>query len=155
MAITYISDAHKDVAERLAQNSTTIADKSIFSTYMHLMVFAAMVGYANGRSHTVEPKDRGPEIEERVFERHSMDGLVYLLALQTTEDGNILRDGKVNEAWRLIESYAEGGFDIIQQWLLDAPGDIDGVDALLSRITEVAAEKTKVVTEPLQPQIDF
>ncbi|WP_428100519.1 hypothetical protein [Candidatus Rariloculus sp.] len=155
MAIIYISDAHKDVAERLARDSTTIADKSIFPTYMHLMAFAAMVGYANGTSCPVDPKDRGPEVDEQVFARHEMDGLVYLLALEATEDCDILRAGKVNEAWRLIESYAEGGFKIIQQWLLDAPGDVDGVDALLSRITEIASEKAKFVTEPLQPRIDF
>lgn len=84
-----------------------------------------------------------------------MDGLVFLLALEITEDSSILREDKINEGWRLIESYAEGGFEIIQQWLLDVPGDVDGVDALLSRITEVAAEKGRVVTEVLQPKIEF
>lgn len=155
MAIIYISNAHRDVAERLARNPTAIAGKPIFSTYMHLMAFAAMVGYANGRSLSVEAKNRGAEIEDQVFERRGLDGLVYLLALDEKKDGNILREDKVNECWRLIESYAEGGFEIIQQWLLDAPGDVDGVDALLSRVTEAAAEKAKVVAEPLQPQIDF
>ena len=155
MATIYISNAHKDVAERLARNPTAIAGKPIFSTYMHLTAFAAMVGYANGKSLSVEAKNRGAEIEDQVFERRGLDGLVYLLALDEKKDGNILREDSVSECWRLVERYAEGGFEIIQQWLLDAPGDVDGVDALLSRVTEAAAEKAKVVAEPLQPQIDF
>ena len=155
MATIYISNAHKEVAERLARNPTAIAEKPIFSTYMHLMVFAAMVGYANGKNSSVEAKNRGEEVEDQVFERRGLDGLVYLLALDEKKDGNILREDKVNECWRLVERYAEGGFEIIQQWLLDAPGDVDGVDALLSRVTEAAARKAKVVAEPLQPEIDF
>ena len=109
MAIIYISNAHRDVAERLARNPTAIAEKPIFSTYMHLMAFAAMVGYANRKSLSVETKNRGAEIEDQVFERRGLDGLVYLLALDETEDGNILREDKVNECWRLVESYAGGG----------------------------------------------
>lgn len=155
MATIYISNAHKSLAERLARNPTGVAEKAIFPTYMHLIAFAAMVGYANGKCSPVDAKDRGPEIEDQVFERHQVDGLVYLLALATTEDGSILREDRINEAWRLIESYAEGGFETIQQWLLDVPGDVDGVDALLSRITEVAAEKARVITEALQPRIEF
>ena len=64
MPTIYISNAHKDVAERLARNPTSIAGKPIFPTYMHLMIFAAMIGYANQNAKAVEAKDRGPEIYE-------------------------------------------------------------------------------------------
>ena len=155
MATIYISNAHRDVAERLARKPTSIARKPIFPTYMHLITFAAMVGYSGKEKIPVEARDRGPEIYQEVFERNGLDGLVYLLALDDERDGSVLKEKRENECWRFIESYAEAGFAIIQQWLLDAPGDTDGVDALMSRITEAAAGKTKDVTEPLQPQVEF
>ena len=155
MATIYISDAHKLLAERLGRDTPGIAERSVFSTYMHLLVFAAMVGYANGKSSPLDSKDRGPEIEEQVFRRHDLDGLVYLLALEKTEDSNTLREERISEAWRLMESYAQGGFEIIQQWMLDSPSDLDGVDTLLSRITEYAADRAKVQLHPLQPAVDF
>lgn len=155
MATVYISNAHKMLAERLGRDTTSITERSVFNTYMHLIVFAAMVGYANDKLSPLDSKDRGPEIEEQVFRRHDLDGLVYLLALEKKEDSNMLREERISEAWRLMEGYAQGGFEIIQQWFLDSPGDVDGVDTLLARITEYAAERAKVDTQPLQPTVDF
>lgn len=155
MATIYVSNAHKDLAERLARNATKLAKRPIFSTYMHLVVFAAMVGYAFKKSVQVEAKDRGAEIYEEVFERHKMDGIAYLMALDQEHDGDILKDTRDNECWRIIESYAESGFEIIQQWFLDQPGDVDGVETILARMAEVAGEASRQSMEPLNPDFTF
>jgi dnd system-associated protein 4 len=155
MATVYVSKAHKDLAERLAGVSTKMAGKPIFQTYMHLMVFAAMVGYSNKRSESLESRNRGAEVYDRVFDNHRMDGVAFLMALDQEQDGEILRDSRDNECWRIIESYAEAGFQIIQQWLLDQPSDVDGVETILARMAQNASERVKQSPEPLSPDISF
>jgi dnd system-associated protein 4 len=119
------------------------------------MVFAAMVGYSQKRFVPVEAKKRGPEIYEEIFARNKTDGLVFLLALDAEKDGDVLRDSREGDCWKHIEGYAEGGFQIIQQWLLDRPGDPDGVETILSRMSERAAEKMSNESESLTPDVEF
>ena len=153
MATIYKSNQFKELAERLGRNDTKIAGKKVFQTYMHLVIFAAMVGYCEKSSHAV--KERGPEVEDGVFTRHNQDGLVYLIGLDNEKDGDVLSEVRETECWRTIESYAEGGFRIIEQWLLDRPSDTDGVETILARMIEVASEKVKEDTEQLTPEVIF
>ncbi len=155
MALVYISNEHKELAERLARNPTSLAKKSIFPTYMNLMVFAAMVGYSAKKMKALEPKNRGAEVSEQAFANAKLDGMPFLLALDAAKSGDVLRDNREAECWSIIEGYAEGGFPIIQEWLLDRPGDIDGVETILSRMAEVASERVNESNAPLEPDVDF
>lgn len=156
MATVFIPNEYKRLAERLARIETGYGGRPIFSTYMQVMVFAAMVGYSETRKRVdLNSGQRGSEIEESVFVKERLDGVAYLLALHEYSDGDILRDTRDNECWRVIESYAAAGLKLIDEWLLDSATDIDGVDTLLARMKEKAARHVAQEPERLQPDVEF
>jgi len=126
------------LAERLVDKETGYCEQKIFPSYRELMVFAAMVGFHNGKNIPVN--DRAFEIPQRVFESNEADAYVYLCALQDQKDGDIFREKNENECWKIFESYANSGLEIIDNWLLDSPGDTDGVDTILNEMKTIAAE---------------
>lgn len=138
MAIIYIDATRKELAEKLAKTHVKGMERSIFSNYMQLMAFAAMVGNRCGSMSKVG--SRGAEIESEVFERNRMDGLVYLTSLHEAASGEILRDTKENEAkcWKHFEEYAARGLKEIEDWTLDNPSDSSGVDTILTEMKKVA-----------------
>lgn len=138
MAQIWRDKKYAAIAERLVDKSTNYCDQKIFSSYRDLMVFAAMVGFHNNKKNPVE--NRAFEIPQRVFETNQSDAYVYLCALQNQKDGEIFREKNENECWKIFESYANSGLEIIDNWLLDSPGDIDGVDTLLNEMKKISAE---------------
>jgi len=137
------------LAERLVDKETGYCEQKIFPSYRELMVFAAMVGFHNGKNIPVN--DRAFEIPQRVFESNEADAYVYLCALQDQKDGDIFREKNENECWKIFESYANSGLEIINNWLLDSPGDTDGVNTILNEMKALAAEliETEDIKEDL------
>lgn len=153
MATVYLPAEHKELAERLAKTATEKGGKSIFTTYMHVMVFAAMVGHSKNERRKVN--NRGTEIDDSIFANHNLDGTAFLLALHELKDGDILRDTRDNECWRIIEEYAAAGLDEIENWFHDAPSDTDGVDTLLARMKERASDLVSEDDSQITPDVDF
>jgi len=50
------------------------------------------------------------------------------------------------------ESYANSGLEIIDNWLLDSPGDTDGVDTILNEMKTIAADL--IAKEEVKPDLD-
>ena len=151
MTTVYIPAEHKELADRLARSETEKGGKPVLPTYMHVMVLGAMVGHAKVTSRSV--KNRGPEVDDDVFAKHGYDGLAYLLALQSEANGDILRDTRESDCWRVIQDYAAAGLDEIDGWLKDAPSDVDGVNTLLARMKERAAALVADDSERLTPDL--
>ena len=84
-----------------------------------------------------EPKSF--EIPQRIFENNNSDAYVYLCALQDQKSGEIFREENDNKCWKIFESYANYGLEVISNWLLDSPGDIDGVETILNEMKKIAA----------------
>jgi dnd system-associated protein 4 len=124
--------------ERLVDKETGFCGQRIFTSYWELMVFAAMVGFHYGKNDPVS--DKGFDIKQETFENNKADTYVYLCALQDQKSGDIFREKNDNECWKIFESYANSGLEIIDNWLIDSPGDIDGVDTILNEMKKVAAE---------------
>jgi len=138
MAQIYRDNKFNQLAERLGNKETNFCGKKIFTYYYDLMVFSAMVGFHNGKNIPVN--DKGLEIKQDTFEKNNLDGYVYLCALQNQKNGDIFREDNENECWKIFESYANSGLEIIDNWLLDSPGDTDGVDTILNEMKTIAAE---------------
>ena len=138
MAQIWRDNKHIKLTERLVEKETNFCGQKILPSYRELMVFAAMIGFHYGKSQVVTEK--GFEIPQRVFENNDSDGYVYLCALQDQKSGDIFREKNDNECWKIFESYSNSGLEIIDTWLLDSPGDIDGVDTILNEMKKVAAE---------------
>ena len=140
MPTVYLPAQFKERIEQLAAtNYPDARGRPVFSTNMHLMEFAAMVGRASNRNVSeLSEFAKGNEINEGVFVNNHKDGVAYLLALHEAKTGDILRDKNENECWKVIEKYAYLGLMEIDQWLLDRPADSHGVDTILAKMKEAA-----------------
>jgi|TARA_B110000967_G_C18619429_1_gene428095 dnd system-associated protein 4 len=142
MARVYIDEKFADMREIFVKKQTKIAGKNIFTTNVDMMVFASMVGYSVQKDWKKDGvKNRGNEIEDSTFVDRKQDAISYLLALQAMKSGDILRDmpeENETQVWKIFESYSHLGFIEIEKWLVDNPGDTDGVDTLLNKIKEKA-----------------
>ena len=139
MPNVYVDAEFSELSERLAKKKTSLAGKNIFPTYMHLVVFAALIGQGLEKDwKKSRVTNRGPEISDQIFSNHQLDGVAYLLALHATRDGEILREKSDDDVWNIIQGYAAIGYKEIEKWLLDAPSDTDGVDTILNRIKDKA-----------------
>lgn len=151
MTTVYLPAEHRELVDRLARSETGKGGKPVLPTYMHVMVLAAMVGHAKSMARSVD--NRGPEVYDNVFANHGCDGLAYLLALQSEGNGDILRDTRESDCWRVIQDYAAAGLDEIDGWLKDAPSDVDGVNTILARMKESAAALVAEDSERLNPDL--
>jgi dnd system-associated protein 4 len=141
MATVYLPNKYLDLSKRLVSTNLKDTDKSVFPTYMHLSIFAAMVGYHIGKNSDKEEKfEKGNEISDRIYTSNQMDGFTFLLALQHTKDGDILRENKEKECWEILEQYAAVGLEEINNWMIDNPSDINGVETILNKLKLVATE---------------
>jgi dnd system-associated protein 4 len=144
MAIIHIPKELSDVADRLGRKNIPKTGKSVFPTLMQLMVFSALLAKKEGLNRVeVKGKDKGPEIDSEIFARNELDGVAYLLALQETKNGEILRDNKETECWKIMEEYAASGLDYLNTMLINNAGDIEGVDTILNYLKDEATNIIK------------
>lgn len=155
MTVTiYIPERHRETADWMARRKTSDAGRPIFQTYMDVMVFAATIGYQIGEMDSVERGDRGPEIYSDIFENRDKSGIAYLLAIHETGEGDILRDERQQECWQILEGYAARGLREIENWLVDAATDVDGVNTLLNRMKEWAS-RAGGEDERIEPDVQW
>ncbi len=142
MAQIWRDKRYSQLAARMVERETGYCGQKILPTYHELMVMAAMIGFHYGKKCPVT--DRAYEIPQRVFENNDSDTFIYLCALQDQKSGEIFREKNENECWRIFESYANSGLEIIDDWLINSPGDIDGVETILKEMKKVAADMVEV-----------
>jgi len=156
MPNVYVDAKFSELSERLAKKKTALAGKNIFPTYMHLVVFAALIGQGLEKDWKKgKVTNRGSEISDQIFSNHQLDGIAYLLALHATHDGEILREKSDDEVWNIIQGYAAIGYKEIGEWLLDVPSDTDGVDTILNHIKEKAYDINGESDIPDSTSVEF
>ena len=112
------------------------SSKKIFNYNFDFMIFAAMVGRSIFDScENVKINKSHMVIREETF-RDKQD-IAYLLALDGTKSGEIMRSGNENEIWKYLESYAYLGCEEIKKWIVDSPID-ELYDVVLNKIMEEA-----------------
>ncbi len=109
-------------------------DRNIFQYLKDIMVFAAMIGYSDGKRVPV----RGDTVDIilETYASDEKDGFIYLLALMESKDGSCLKDANLHASVKVFEEYCNYGLATIQSWLDDNPGDIGGVDTILQKVYE-------------------
>ena len=152
MATVYISQEHSELVKNLTSNSKN--NPSIFKTNMHLFIFSALLGEnLDGKYNQYQVKNQGNEIPDRIFLNNQMDSAVYLLALHAKKNGDILREKNENECWKIVEQYAEHGFQEMKNWFIDSPGTSE-VDVILNKIkqeaTSLLAETKEIDTSKIE-----
>lgn len=114
------------------------SDAAVFPHIKDVQVYAALLGFANGRREPVDRKD-AENIEWHTFDNDGLTHYIYLIALAETKDMNILRydeqaselNGASDDMVKIFEEYAEGGFGILESWLAKNPGDPYGAKAMV------------------------
>lgn len=124
------------IVARLADAQHPITHQPIFSTYRDLLCFAAALGYEEDRRIPLS-KDTEDFVDRRPLENSdSTIDLMYLLALAATRDVNILREEHEENVSLVFEEYANGGLEILSEWLKGKPDDINGDRAILKALCE-------------------
>jgi len=145
MPNVYFDENYSPLIDRLAiEEKDPNSGLPIYKNYYNLMIFLAMVGrhhHDNCEYGQIQGK-KIHEIPERIFERSNLDGYAYLLAIESTQGGEILRGDKDPQMWSYLEKYANLGIQIVDSWFSSEP-NLDPVDILISQIKLEAIKQVK------------
>lgn len=127
------SAKHERLVRQLAEASHPVSGRPLFPTMRELLCFAAVLGYENTARKSLESETA--EIDGRIFANHhpTLD-LMYLIALASQRDVEILRDESEEQMISTFEQYAEGGLEVLGGWLRERPDDENGDRAILSAL---------------------
>jgi len=146
--------------EPLVKNLTTRkhpeTNKVIFPTIMDLLIFSAMVGFRYSKLEPIAPG--ALPIPIRIFENNRNDIFIYILALVSSKQMDLLRVKNEEKMYSTFEQYANGGLSLIQEWMEESPSDTAGDRVLIKKIREelesIQKRKSSVI-KPEQPDIQF
>jgi dnd system-associated protein 4 len=129
------NSAFDQTVRRLAEAPHPTTKQAIFPTFRDLLCFAATLGFETGTHLPLDSKS-DDFVEKRVFERDDLSvDLLYLIALAHTKDVDILRDENEDKIVQIFEEYANGGLQVITDWLREHPEDPSGDKALLAALS--------------------
>ena len=79
--------------------------------------------------------DPVPFVDGRIFENEPQSPeLMYLIGLAETKDVDCLREEKEDDLVSLFEEYADGGLDVLAEWLKETSSDPFGDRAILEAL---------------------
>jgi dnd system-associated protein 4 len=119
----------------------TTGERTIFKHIKDIMVFAAMIGYSNGKKDPIASGDTIQIILD-TYATDNQDSFVYLLSLMTTRDGSCLKDENLHASVKVFEEYCNAGLSIMQDWMDENPTK-DKVDIILSKIYDKVCDAKK------------
>jgi len=122
------------IVRRLADAAHPTTKQPIFPTFRDLLCFSAVLGFETGTQLKLDPKS-DDFVDGRVFVKDdlSMD-LLYVIALAKKRDVEIVREENEDTMVQIFEQYANGGLQVLSDWLKEHPEDPDGDKALLAAL---------------------
>lgn len=111
------SKIHEPIVQRLAVDKLPEIGKSLFPTIRELLSFAALLGYSEGRKIPLNSKLGTEDIGGSVYEHHEAMEIIYALAIAENNSSDILKEGREAECAKIYEEYANGGLELITDWL--------------------------------------
>ena len=138
MATVYFDKAFSSRINKLTVDKSKLSSRPIFPNNYSLMTFAAMVGsYYN--SDCNDGRLNKKDIGSNLFVDHKLDGVAYLLAIDATQNGIILKSEQENQMWKYFESYSNLGMQEMESWF-SSGHSISLEDVILDRMREVALD---------------
>jgi len=124
----------KQFEEMVRHLTHPVAGKAIFDSMRTLVCFAAVLGFEYGKRTKLEA-DYFEAVDGRIFENSVLaQDLLYLIALASEKNADILRDENEERMITVFEEYAQGGLEILEGWLREKPEDTAGDRAILSAL---------------------
>jgi dnd system-associated protein 4 len=120
------SSRHNSTVDTLAEAKQKDNGQTIFPTLRDLLCFAAVLGYQVERKRPlIEPFL--PFVDGRIFENEPQaPELMFLIGLAETKDVDCLREENEDSLVSLFEEYADGGLEVLAEWLKETPSDPAG-----------------------------
>lgn len=148
------SERFEALVTKLAREPHPVTGKNIFNTIRELMCFAAVLGFENDQRSELESSTK--TVEGDVFEnsQQALD-IIYLLALATEKDGEILREENEEKMFQIFEEYAQGGFEILERWMKEKPEDLNGDEAILAAFSKYNLLEREIDPEVAIGEISF
>ena len=148
----YRSKDHSEIIKRLTDRNPETG-VAVFPTIKALQCFAAVLGFDHKRRIKLDRRNV-ENIEWHTFNNDNFTHYIYLIALAETSDMNVLKyDIENSEStdenenmMEIFEAYANGGFEIIRNWLDKTPSDPYGDRALLIGMEKAGFLKKEVAT---------
>lgn len=124
---------YENLVDKFCSEEST-SGKRIFHYKKDLMVFAALVGYANQEMVPIYQGANTISINLETYSSDQKDAFIYLLALMERKDAKCLKNKNINEAIKIFEGYCNGGLGIIQRWIVENSSEPDVINILLDKI---------------------
>jgi dnd system-associated protein 4 len=113
------SRVHEELVQRLAGAMVRESERRLFPTIRELLCFAALLGFSEKRR---APLDRSKGVEDVSYQQFEREGdaedLLWVIAVAETGDSEILREGNEAQCAQIFEEYANGGFEIINDFMI-------------------------------------
>ncbi|GAA4297868.1 DNA phosphorothioation-associated protein 4 [Actinomadura luteofluorescens] len=108
-------------AERLELIERLTEHDRPFPSMRDVLVFAAAVGWSQGRSESFEKSIRDRIRWSTMTNRTGTEDLINMIAVAETSDANILSPDRFGERIRIFEEYANGGLIFIENLIASQP----------------------------------
>ncbi|MCA9900614.1 MAG: hypothetical protein KC433_20630 [Anaerolineales bacterium] len=115
----YIDEGVIDVYRQLKKEANNEVEQAPFDTYKDLFMFAACMGFENGRRTKPRKGNNGGEVPSKVF---TEDDLAILKAIAIAETGDVEVLNRFGEVLAIAEEYANAGIYEVKSSLLDERG---------------------------------
>ena len=115
-----------------------LKEKGIFPTFKDAMVFAAGLGYRRGNRKSFNKSSEPIRIDE--FYGDYDRTIMNVLAVEETEDPNMIAPSLEEERIKIFEEYANGGLDILNREIRE--GQQDWRSGLVSLVQREEEEHT-------------
>ena len=150
MRNVYRSKEHRAMITLLTGEDHKDPDSKAFETIKELQCYAALLGFErNQREKFERGEDKAESIKWSTFNSAWHGQCVYLIAVAEIGNMKVLSDDSEENSDEdmvgIFEEYAHGGFNIIQRWLNEKPGDIYGTEALIQGLKKDGLLKRPII----------
>jgi dnd system-associated protein 4 len=118
----------------------------IFATYKEAIVFAACLGFNEGRRVAFDKTSEPIRLD--IFRGDYDEAIMRCIGLAETRDPNIMGSARQDECLRIFEEYACGGLEILEADVYRAPGGWD--QHLLSLVVKQNKTENSVLDDITQ-----
>jgi dnd system-associated protein 4 len=92
-------------------------DATMFPTLREALTFCAVLGYKERRKKALNNSMGTEDIAGAQYQSNDAVDVMFALALADAKDSDILRPDRESDCVMIYEEYANGGLELIQNWI--------------------------------------
>lgn len=133
----------KQYEQMFTDMCTSKAGKQVFLSYKDMLIFAACLGYSQGKMKQFDSSSE--PVSMHIFKGEFDEAVFNCIGLAATEDPSIMGEAKEKERVRIFEEYACGGLEIIKLRIHESPTDWE--NALIALVIEQYGSKKPILDD--------